>query len=112
MARYLRPSCVYEDTFQSFVSSGHILPCCYVDGLEHRCDVLDPLFSEHLKVINAWNVENIVGSDEWIEFFYMLMNEPERAPKICWDMCHSEVENPMDCTVTKREVVEGTHDSA
>ena len=42
---------------------------------------------EHLKISNVDSVEEIIFSDEWIEFFDMLKNRPEEWPKICIKIC-------------------------
>ena len=45
------------------------------------------MYREHLKISNVESVEEIIFSDEWIEFFDMIKNRPEDWPDICVKIC-------------------------
>ena len=85
--RTLRPKCIDPGIVPAYVSTGHILPCCYIDGVHDRDSMIESLFADHLKIESNDNVLQIFASDEWVEFFSMLMDRPEQAPKKCWAHC-------------------------
>ena len=60
---------------QHLVSSG-CLPSC-----------VQNLYKEHLKISNVDGVDEIIFSEEWLEFFDMLKNRPEDWPDICIKIC-------------------------
>ena len=98
MSKEWRPQCVLNTaTGRSFGSSakGYLTPCCWIDFSfykdieELRSD--DPqlvgLFEEHLKIKNNDSIEEILLSDEWIEFYDNLASV-DTAPKTCKRYCY------------------------
>ena len=72
--------------FLAYVNSDYVLPCCWVDGNEHA-DQIPTLLKEKLKLSNNESIEDIITSDEWVDFFSTLINEPNRAPDVCYRYC-------------------------
>ena len=67
---------------------GYLTPCCFtcVNNPEKHKGI-SQLYGEHLKISNVESVEEIIFSDEWIEFFDMIKNRPEDWPDICVKIC-------------------------
>ena len=66
---------------------GVLMPCCWCD---HEHTLSTPLFKKMekvSKVAEADSIEDILFSDEWIEFFDMIKNRPEDWPDICVKIC-------------------------
>ena len=45
------------------------------------------------KITNVDSIDSIVESDEWQEFFDMLINRPEKAPETCKKYCSDTYEH-------------------
>ncbi len=100
MIRQWQPQCITEPltaTGRSFGSSakGYLTPCCWIDfsfyknikELESDDPQLVNLFKEHLKIKNNDSIEDILLSDEWIEFYDNLASV-DTAPKTCKRYCY------------------------
>ena len=48
---------------------------------------ISQLYAEHLKISNVDSIDDIIFSDEWLEFFDMLENRPTDWPPICVRVC-------------------------
>jgi hypothetical protein len=67
---------------------GFFYPCCWCDKYEEKADKeFENLTKEHLRVENVEDVEDIFASDEWADFFDILINDPDNAPSVCKRMC-------------------------
>jgi hypothetical protein len=91
------PKCLSEkNTYDGSTSVGlsplgFLTPCCFtcVNSPEkHRG--ITKLYSKHLKISNVDNIEEIMFSEEWLEFFDMLENRPEDWPDICIKICDND----------------------
>ena len=69
-------------------AKGFILPCCW-------CDVADPeydpqimkLMKPKLHLDNVEDMNDILLSDEWIEFYKSITTDYKNAPKCCKRHC-------------------------
>tara|TARA_Y100000034_G_scaffold87326_1_gene104736 strand:- start:270 stop:1268 length:999 start_codon:yes stop_codon:yes gene_type:complete len=84
-------------------SLGYLLPCCWQDPSAIRIketeDIKD-LFQDHLKIENVDTIEEILFSDEWINFFKVLVTDPENAPSSCQRRCKELVVDEHDRIIT------------
>lgn len=106
----LVPKCVHVNRAEAYVNTGHILPCCWLDGMLARKEPeIDKLFAEHLKVENNETLEDIITSEEWIEFFNNILNQPKNAPKECYKYCGESTElnkNPQRDLIRDTQLIE------
>jgi len=105
----LKPKCVDPGIAPAYVSSGHILPCCYIDGELNRDPAIDTLFARNLMVDRNEDITDIFTSEEWINFFDMLINRPEEAPKLCKMFCGRKNMNNTNAMTTNRYTLTGTY---
>lgn len=72
----------------AYVNTGHLSPCCWVDGDEEQAsEDYKMFFTEELKVANNEKVEDIIESETWLNFFKSLVEKPREAPYNCWRQC-------------------------
>ena len=84
----LSPRCLSGDRSPAYVNSGHISPCCWVDGDPNQKEEgYKELFTDDMKLDNFETVDKVFLSDQWVDFFSMLKNNPKAAPNICWKHC-------------------------
>jgi MoaA/NifB/PqqE/SkfB family radical SAM enzyme len=84
-------------------ATGYLLPCCWLDpssSREQEFDDTKDLFQDHLKIENVDTIEEILFSDEWINFFKVLVTDPENAPSSCQRRCRELVVDEHDRIVT------------
>ncbi len=74
------PKCINSDQRISYSSQGFLIPCCWFHDEE-------PFFQEKFRVENNDSIEDILLSEEWLDFYRMLQEEPERAPYTCHRKC-------------------------
>ena len=71
------PQCLSEKDTTDVGHSplGFLTPCCYtcVNSPEKHKGI-SQLYKEHLKISNVDSVDEIIFSEEWLEFFDMLKN--------------------------------------
>lgn len=72
----------------AYTSQGYMLPCCWLDNPSVR-DELEKLgfYDETLKVENNETIDNIIYSDAWSNFIYIINHDPNKAPNKCKRMC-------------------------
>ena len=104
----LKPRCV-KGIAPAYCSTGHILPCCYIDGVIDRDETLRPLFSENLKIEHHDDITTIYQSDEWVDFFDVLINRPEDASPKCWAICGRENMNDTNAMQNNRYTLTGEY---
>ena len=92
----LKPKCVIKSENGRTASLGHsaegyLTPCCWIDGfLEDRGISQDIFYQEKFKISNVKNIKEITQSKEWVEFYTMLQEHPEQAPRTCWKVCNED----------------------
>jgi hypothetical protein len=88
----LCPRCIFKEQDFTLSSEGYFTPCCWLDDeLYKNQPWVDTLFRPHLNINNHNNIQDIFDSDEWKDFFNMLINDPNSAPPVCYEYCASEV---------------------
>lgn len=87
----LKPRCLIGKQMFGFTNSegGYILPCCWCDQSE-RIKEFASLTQEKFKITNVTSIESILESNEWQDFFDILINRPEEAPDTCKTYCSSD----------------------
>ena len=89
----LKPKCLISDeggTTQCLGHSaqGYLTPCCWIDAHpKNRGIAQDIFYQEKLKISNNDNIIDIIQSKEWLDFYTLLEEEPEKAPKVCHQHC-------------------------
>ena len=85
-----KPQCLLKENAADVGHSplGFLTPCCYtcINSPEKHKGI-SQLYAENLKIDNVESVEEIIFSEEWLEFFNMLENRPEDWPDICIKIC-------------------------
>lgn len=69
----------------AYSATGFILPCCYADN--SHISEFSELMTDDLKLENNTDVKNIINSKQWLNFFDMLRNAPNKAPRHCKYYC-------------------------
>jgi hypothetical protein len=84
----LNPRCISGTRCFAYVNTGHMTPCCWVDGDDiQQSDEYKQFFTDEMKLTNFNSVQDIFDTDVWIDFFEMLLDRPKEAPWICWKYC-------------------------
>ena len=90
--RVLDPKCINSEQQICLSSQGYFTPCCWFDDNLKRTEVwVRNFFEEHLHINNNNDIEDIFNSKEWTEFYDMIVNSPNSAPRTCWEMCGSNL---------------------
>jgi len=93
----LKPRCFVENKEHygwlqgiAYTSDGYLLPCCWLDSIGYKQDLERlNLLDESLKLENN-EVEDIINSEQWKEFFRVLVEDPDNAPCKCKLKCKDE----------------------
>lgn len=88
----IKPKCLhfYPELSKgaAYTSDGFMLPCCWMDDpLEETYVNNAGLKDEKLKVSNNESLEQIFTSDQWENFFNILLSNPELASNTCKRKC-------------------------
>jgi hypothetical protein len=107
----LKPKCLNPDIQGKAQCLGHsargyLTPCCmvavtvskytveWIDGDPNTKDAAhDIFFQEKLKIINNNNIIDIIQSKEWLDFYKLLQEEPDKAPLVCHKHCSHDSPN-------------------
>lgn len=88
----LCPRCIFDDQDLTLSSEGYFTPCCWLDDELYRSQpYVNDFFKPHLNIENHENIQDIFDSDEWSEFWNILLNKPQEAPPVCWEYCASKI---------------------
>ena len=87
----LKPKCLLNTALRAnnpqgigHSAQGYLLPCCFIDALPKiRGIAQDIFYQEKLKISNNDNIADIIQSKEWIDFYILLREEPDKAPPVC-----------------------------
>jgi len=91
------PKCLKFNTTENkgaaYTSDGFMLPCCWMDdppvhAYITKCGLKDPA----LAVANHTTLDTIFTSDQWENFFTILLIEPEKASYMCKKKCGVDVD--------------------
>ena len=97
MSSVLKPKCIpvdnTNDALQMSQCLGHsaegfLLPCCWIDsGWNLRDELQDIFYQDKFKISNVQNIKESTQSKEWTDFYTMLQERPEDAPRVCKKYC-------------------------
>jgi hypothetical protein len=77
----------------AYTSDGFMLPCCWLDDPPvHNYIMKCGLKDESLAVSNNDSLEKIFTSDQWENFFTILIHDPENASYMCKKKCGVDVD--------------------
>ena len=88
----LYPRCIKGEKPPAYSATGYIVPCCWCDNVDLEKD-FSFILKEKLKLENVEKVEDILLSQEWVDFFRMLRDNSNEAPSVCKKYCSSEWES-------------------
>ena len=79
----IKPKCLPPGKKEiAYTTTGHIVPCCWLDNpLGWEEPQIKRLYQDKLKVSNNKDIESIVDSDEWNNFFEELKTNPSQTCK-------------------------------
>lgn len=84
----LKPKC-FGRTEYGYSAMGYITPCCWID--EGNIEKQYPqLFNKNTHMNNFKNMEELLQTKEWKNFYDVLKNNPKNAPQKCWDQCSTK----------------------
>ena len=96
VTKKLKPKCITPENMNVAQCLGHsaqgfITPCCFIDAYPQKRGIAQDIFyQEKFKISNVKSIKEITQSKEWVEFYLMLQQHPEEAPKVCWKMCSED----------------------
>ena len=81
------PKCFYK--MEAAVNAqGFLLPCCWCDQINPSSDIeLMKLFRPHLHLNKVDSIDEILLSDEWLDFKKSITIDYDKAPKVCKRYC-------------------------
>ena len=85
-----KPLCIAGEKVIGHSASGWLIPCCWLDpnGLNIIDKNISMLFKDELKIENVDSIEDIILSDEWINFMKILQsNDDDKIPLVCKKKC-------------------------
>ena len=72
----------------AYSAKGFLLPCCWCDTINPKFDKeLYKLFRPHLHLDNVDSIEEILLSDEWLDFKKSITKDYNNAPDVCKRYC-------------------------
>lgn len=98
-----KPLCIAGKKALGHSAAGWLSPCCWLDP--NSGDINDEniksLYKDKLKIENVDTIEDILFSDEWLNFMNILKSNDElQIPVICKTHC-SQTPNPKIKTYVK-----------
>jgi hypothetical protein len=91
----LKPKCIYANKDFGYSTTGHLTPCCWAN-VSYADSYLEDLFTDALHIDNVDSIEDILNSKPWQDFYGMLINEPERAPRLCKKYCSVDLDTDIE----------------
>lgn len=82
----LNPKCLSHERDLAFTTTGHLTPCCWVNNSFSE-PFLAELLSDKMHIDNFNSIEEILESKPWKDFYDMLQNQPNNAPRTCKFYC-------------------------
>ena len=83
----INPKCKAGKDY-SYSAKGFLLPCCWCDTVNPETDKeLHKLFNPELHLSNVDSIEEILLSDEWLNFDESITKDFDKAPKVCKRYC-------------------------
>ena len=77
----------------AYSAKGFLLPCCWCDTINPKSDKeLYKLFNPNLHLSNVDSIDEILLSDEWLDFKKSITKEYDKAPDVCKRYCGTKQE--------------------
>ena len=92
----LKPKCIIPDEDRNIQCLGHsaqgyLTPCCFIDAYPKLRGIAQDIFyQDKMKISNNNNINDIIQSKEWLDFYKLLQEEPDKAPKVCHKKCSTD----------------------
>ncbi len=85
----LNPQCINNEKEIALSATGWILPCCWCDNSTEDLNEFRALgfFDSDLKLENSNSLNEILTSDCWTNFYSILNNRADFAPRVCKSFC-------------------------
>lgn len=95
MAKVWQPKCITEKKEYGTTSDGYLIPCCWCDKVfseewTNNDPLLKALYDEQLKIENNESIDDILLSEQWLEFAQSVINGPHTASNRCKHFCYRE----------------------
>tara|TARA_B100000287_G_scaffold315797_1_gene299345 strand:+ start:4970 stop:6028 length:1059 start_codon:yes stop_codon:yes gene_type:complete len=91
----IKPKCLPPGKKEiAYTTTGHIVPCCWLDNpLGWEEPQIKRLYQDKLKVSNNKDIESIVDSKEWNDFFKELKTNPSET---CTRFCSGPIDSSIN----------------
>ena len=77
-----------ESKDYAYSAKGFILPCCWCDTITPQSDPeLNKLFNPNLHLSNVDSIDEVLLSDEWLNFKKSITKDYDKAPDVCKRYC-------------------------
>ena len=86
----INPKCEKGKQSKDYATSakGFLLPCCWCDTINLSADKeLTKLFRPHLHLDKVDSIDEILLSDEWLDFKKSITTDNDKAPDVCKRYC-------------------------
>jgi hypothetical protein len=89
----LVPKCLNTKEEICLNAAGYFTPCCWFDADDARKEdsLIEGFFNPDLNIDRHDNPADIIEGAHWQKFIAILKNEPQCAPKRCWDHCSANI---------------------
>ena len=89
---HFAPHCLDGRKGPFYSAEGYFLPCCQIDDNREGMEEIREIFhKKNLHIDNIENpVEDVFKSDEWLEFFDIISETPEFAPRVFREICSTK----------------------
>jgi hypothetical protein len=71
----------------AFASNGYLVPCCWMDKYKNSSTNVHNLWDKELQINGVQDVETVLKSKQWKDFYRLLFEEPEKACDTCKENC-------------------------
>lgn len=90
----INPKCLLTKRSLSLSNTGHLMPCCWLNTKYTQKGIVQLFKSEH-HLDNNSNINDIINSNDWKNFFKVLKEDPKNAPFTCKSFCNTDIDqNP------------------
>ena len=89
----INPKCEKGKQSKDYATSakGFLLPCCWCDTINPSSDIeLTKLFRPHLHLDKVDSIDEILLSDEWLDFKKSITTDNDKAPDVCKRYCGTD----------------------
>lgn len=96
-----KPKCCCSGQQLAITNRGHLIPCCYIDN---TIGMSDPIIQQLLtvsKISDYEKIEEIMKTQEWIQFEENLLSKNGAWPLVCVHHCQVRADSDI---VRKEEI--------